>query len=477
MRYVTDGLEPKTPLRIFEDICMIPHGSGNEDGVAEYIMNFASSRGLYNVRDEAGNVFVRKGNIDENTNSVLLQGHMDMVCEKNAGVEHDFTRDGLKLVLKDGYLSAEGTTLGADDGIAVAYMLSLLDENTRPLELLFTVEEETGLEGAKKFDCSCIRSKQMINLDSEEENALTAGCAGGVRTDIMLPVERGEGRECVRVKIGGLFGGHSGADINLGRTSAVSIAGILLALINDRADILIHKIVCAGKDNAIARECEFYICPAEQENDFYDCIKKIVNMAVAQIRKFLSEDDKNLTVECEMLSDTVRPCDKQSTGKIIALLNLLRVGVLKMSNDIKGLVEYSRNLGIVETTDGEVKLSLSSRSALEFQIDMSVRELDLIAKLSGAEIKHYARYPGWEYEPKSELREKYISSYKALYKKEPAVGVIHAGLECGILSSKLCNMDIISVGPDILDIHSPAERLDIASFGRVYEILKQILKP
>jgi dipeptidase D len=287
MSYIINGYEPKRVFEIFEDLSAIPRGSGNERGVADYIDAFATKLGLFVLRDETGNVFVRKNATEgyENVAPLLLQGHMDMVCEKNADVEHDFTKDGLKLSVKDGFLWADGTTLGADNGIAIAYMLALLETNEHPtLECLFTVEEETGLAGAKGFDCSVITAKRMINLDSEEEWQVTAGCAGGCRTDIVFdaPKTKGDWTKKVDIAIRGLSGGHSGAEIHLGKTNAIIAMGRLLGAAIEAEDFDLVSIECNGKDNAIARECFATVACADAKE-----LCGRINSEFAEIKKEL----------------------------------------------------------------------------------------------------------------------------------------------------------------------------------------------
>lgn len=477
MNYVIRGYEPKRVFEIFEELSLIPRGSGNEKGVADYIDAFASKLGLFVLRDETGNVFVRKNATAgyENVEPLLLQGHMDMVCEKNADVEHDFTKDGLKLSVKDGFLWADGTTLGADNGIAVAYMLALLETNEHPtLECLFTVEEETGLAGAKGFDCSHITAKRMINLDSEEEWQVTAGCAGGCRTDIVFDAPKTEKNwsKKVDIAIRGLSGGHSGAEIHLGKTNAIIAMGRLLGAAIEAEDFDLVSIECNGKDNAIARECFATVACADAKDL---CAR--IGAEFAEIKKELAECDNGMTVELTVSDvDTVECIDFETTRDIIAFLNLVKTGVLKMSNQISGLVEYSRNIGFVETRCNKVNMVLSTRSSLEGQIDLSCRELDALAPLVCAECSHRSRYPGWEYAPASPLRDSYIAAFKKLYGRDMTVGVIHAGLECGLISSKTPGLDIISVGPNMHDIHSPDEHLDLASTERVWNVLLEVVR-
>ena len=475
MSYVISGYEPKRAFEIFEDICAIPHGSGNESGVADYIAAFAEKNGLYCKRDEVGNVFLRKNATSgyENKPALMLQGHMDMVCEKNADSDHDFERDGLKLRVIDGYLWATDTTLGADNGIAVAMMLALLETRAHPtLECLFTVEEETGLAGAQGFDCSEVTAKRMINLDSEEEWQITAGCAGGCRTEI--DVENSLcgvpcGSEAIAVSVTGLSGGHSGAEIHLGKTNAIVAMARLLGVASENADVRVSSINGGGKDNAIARECF-----ATVVTDNASAVKAAIVAECERMRRELCEADAGFTVTVtDAKADTCFGAD--DSARLISLLTVVRTGVLGMSNHISGLVEYSRNAGIIVTSGNKVKITLSSRSSVEAQLDASCRELDMLCGLADVKCRHYARYPGWEYEPCSALREKYSSAYAALYGNRPQVGVIHAGLECGILSSKLCGMDIISVGPNMFDIHSPCEHLDLASCEHVWNTLLKVV--
>ena len=474
---ITYGYEPKEALEIFEDLCAIPHGSGNEKGIADYIENFAKERDLFCLRDETGNVFVRKSATEgyENAPAILFQGHMDMVCEKNADSDHDFAKDGLRLSVKDGFLWADGTTLGADNGIAVAMMLALLDTEEHPtLECLFTVEEETGLAGAKGFDCSPVTAKKMINLDSEEEWQITAGCAGGCRTEIDFeyePVDSGEGETTLSISVTGLSGGHSGAEIHCGKTNAIVALARILGAVWENEKFKLVSLNGGGKDNAIAREAFALISVKDDKKASLAAINEVWG-----IKKELNEDDKDFVCRIDVVEKANKCVDMKTTENLISFLTCVRTGVLKMSNDIEGLVEYSRNLGVADSEEGRIKLTFSSRSSIEAQLDLSCREMDMLSSLAGCICRHYSRYPGWEYSPKSTLRDEYIAAYKKLFGKEPTVGVIHAGLECGILSSKMNGMDIISIGPNMFDIHSPREHLDLASCERVWQTLLEVIK-
>ena len=475
MNYVVNGVKHERVFNIFEDICAIPHGSGNEMGVAKYIVDFAAKRGIEASVDSLGNVFLTKPAKSgfEHLDTVLLQGHTDMVCEKNSDVEHDFFTDGLKLFYEDGLIGAKGTTLGADNGIAVAFMLALLDEDTKPaLEMLFTVCEETGLEGARGFDTDKITATKMINLDSEEDTAVTAGCAGGHRTEVEIPYSV-DGEACAyKLSVKGLMGGHSGADINSGRVSAVNLMGRLLSKLYLECGISLIDITCLGKDNAIARECYATVGINGNEKNVIEAIMQFEE----SVKKELCALDSGFTVTLEDTECRRPKIGVEATEKIIGFMCMVRCGVLKMSNDIEGLVEFSRNLGIIETVSDRIVFSFSTRSSLEAQLDASQRELDLLGRAIGAYVSHHSRYPGWEYIPASTLRDEYIDAFESLFGTRPTVGVIHAGLECGIISSKTGGkLDIISVGPNLYDIHSPKERCDVSSCQKIYDVLLELL--
>ena len=475
MQYVVNGYAPKRVFEIFEELCAIPHGSGNESGVADYVESFARALGLEVIRDVVGNVFVRKGAGKgyEHRPSVLLQGHMDMVCEKNADVEHDFEKDGLKLFVEDGLLGAHGTSLGGDNGIAVAMMLAILEGDEHPaLECLFTVEEETGLAGAKGFDCSLIRSKRMINLDSEEEDVVTAGCAGGIRTDFKFVCERKaipEGKTAAKISVFGLAGGHSGGDIHTGRANAIVLLSRILSEARAQCDIVLCEIVGGGKDNAIAREASAIVACSD-----FSALRACVENESKRIKGELCELDGDFCATCVSVEADGMICPECS-DRILAFMSLVKTGVLKYSNQISGLVEYSRNLGIAKTDGDGVCFTLSTRSSIEAQIDLSVRELNTLADVLGAECSHYARYPGWEYAPVSSLREEYLDVFERIIGVRPTVSVIHAGLECGIISSRTEGLDIISIGPNMYGIHSPAERLELASCEKIWRVIGAFL--
>ena len=477
MEYVVKGRKPESVFRFFEEISAIPRGSYNEAGIADYLVAFAKARGLEYWRDELHNVLIKapatKGL--ETVPPILLQGHTDMVCEKNGDVEHDFLRDPLDLYVEDGFLRARGTTLGADNGIAVAMMLSLLDGELAEhpaYECLFTVAEEVGLNGAHGFDYSRIASRRMINMDSEELGVVTCGCAGGLRSDLCLTLhpEAFQGT-ALTVSVSGLMGGHSGENIKDGRANANKVMGRLLAALRQEGDVRIVRIEGGSKDNAIPRECRAVLAVADAEQAS-ECLSQIA----AEIAGELAAEDRGFTVTCEVTEDEAVMSSREDTLRLIALLACAANGVQEMSHNVQGLVEYSRNLGVIRTENDCVSVVFSSRSAIESQLDASIRELDAWAALIGCTVRHYSRYPGWAFAPHSFLRDAYLQAYRKVVGKDASVNVIHAGLECGIIYSKLPDMDIISIGPTMHNIHSPNEALDLASVETFWKTVEQLIR-
>ncbi len=497
-RGILSAYEPCGVFKFFEEICAIPHGSGNEADVAAYIEDFAKARGLYVHRDSVHNVFVRLPASEgcEAFPAVLLQGHTDMVCEKDSDSNHDFLTDGLSLFVEDGKIGARGTTLGGDNGVAVAMMLALLD--TPPakhpvIECLFTVSEETGLEGAHAFDPAVVgvMAKTMINLDSESESTVTVGCAGGMRTDITLPIQPEKKEGClIKVTLDGFSGGHSGVEIHEGHTNAIKAMGRLLSAAWEIADWDLVAINGGGKDNAIPRDCEAIILVHDlgQGRDTAEQFCQVILAEAEKLRKEpnIIQADKNFicTAEITDVNASAQILGIEGTLGTLTLLTLARDGVLAMNAHVKGMVAYSRNLGIVKTVYDEdgtpvaVKFSFSTRSACESHLDDAERELSQLAMICtglGNNATHRARYPGWDYAPVSPIRDLWCKTAEEMLGKAPHVEAIHAGLECGILCSKMPGMDIISVGPDMWDIHTPRERLSIDSTARLYELLRRVI--
>lgn len=475
-KYVVTGRKPERVFRFFEDLNAIPRGSHNEKAVSDFLLAFAKQRGLEAYQDSANNVFVRMPATPgmEDRPTVLLQGHMDMVCEKNADVSHDFEKDGIDMYTDGKYLRARGTTLGGDDGIADAMMMAIMDgelEKHPAMEFLITTCEEVGLDGAKAFDYSRVTAKRMINLDSENEDQVTVGCAGGVRTDLVLPVRQVNFRGvALRLSVRGLAGGHSGENINSGRANANKLMGRILAA---APDFRLISIDGGSKDNAIPRECTAVIAvPAFLEQAF---LTDFIPNEEAAIRGELFPDDAGFILTAEPVTSPAKMWDKNSTLRVVSALAGVANGVLSMSRNVPGLVGYSRSLGVVRTEGDRVSLVFSARSATESQLDASEDELSALGALAGAEVSHYSRYPGWDFAENSPVRDTWLAAYKRLFGTEPKVTVIHAGLECGIISSHLPELDMISVGPDMKDIHSPDEALDLDSCERIFRVLEAVL--
>ncbi len=465
-------------LKYFEDISAIPRPSYHEEKIADYLEDFAKERGLEYYRDALGNVLIELPATEgrENTPPILLQGHTDMVCEKNEGVDHDFFKDPLHLYLKDGWIRAEGTTLGADNGVAVAAMLAVLDgaaESHGRIQCLFTVSEEVGLDGVKGFDHSRIYARRMINMDSADESMIIVGCAGGLRSNVMLPIERSASEgEGFCVQIGGLFGGHSGEDIHRGRANAIKLMGRVLYRMSAADDSLRLLCVDGGtKENAIPRECRARGICRDPES-----LKTLIRDIEAEIKGELCNDDRDFFLKISFLPVNGSPMTEASTERVIFFLSTCANGVIEMSRELDGIVEYSRNLGIVKTDETLFEAVVNSRSARDSQIDLSASELDAYGSLLGGRAEHYNRYTGWTYSADSEIRAEYSRAYAELFGKEPHTEVIHAGLECGIIKEAIPDMDIISCGPVVVDLHSPDEALDIASFERFFSVILRVLE-
>lgn len=462
-------------LEFFEEISAIPRESYHEDKIADYLVSFAKERGLEYYRDEAQNVLI---NIDategyEDREPILFQGHTDMVCQKNEGVLHDFLTDGLELYVDGGYLRARGTTLGADDGVAVAFMLTLLDgaiEHHPRCQCLFTASEEVGLDGMKAFDFSRIYAKKMINMDGCEDDIIIVGCAGGVRSDVQLPLsfEDINDAKVIKVKLGGLIGGHSGENIGEGRANALRLAA---ALVNELSGARLVSINGGDKDNAIPREATLAVVVSDPNS-----AKVTIDAFADKTEKELCELDSGFFVECDIVN--IKECKAISaadTKRLSDLISSVQNGVIRMSDKIEGLVEYSRNLGIVATNEKGISLCFSSRSSLEEDLDATQTELSDICKSYGADVHHHSRYPAWTYTGSSALADRYIEAAKRLCGLDVKKIAIHAGLECGIVKEKAPDIEIITCGANARNIHSPAEALELASFERFFEILSDML--
>lgn len=478
---VLENLEPKKVFYYFEEICSIPHGSGNLDGISSYLARFAQDRGLFHVRDASNNVIIVKEASAgyESVPPIILQGHMDMVAVKKNDCDIDLEKDPLRLKVEGDLIRAEGTSLGGDDGIAVAYILAILDSEDimHPrIEAVLTTDEEVGMEGATAIDLSMLRAKRMLNIDSEEEGILLTSCAGGMRTDCHIPVTRetDQGGIFLKVSVGGLLGGHSGTEIDKEHSNAIKLLGITLQQIHSKIPFKLADINGGEKDNAIPREASAVVCIAkDNRNDFIEELKRIET----EEKNEKKSKEKHLCIkakEAERSAESVM--DNNSTDRVLAFLVLLPNGVQAMSADIEGLVETSLNVGILRTCDSEVIASSAIRSAIETAKHKVNLQLQTLTKTFGGYTETHGEYPGWQFDPESKLRSDMVRIYRELFGKEVRVEALHAGLECGIMISKIPGLDCVSFGPDIFDIHTTEERLSISSTARMWDYLLEILK-
>ena len=478
---VLQNLEPKLVFDFFEKISDIPRGSGNEKAISDYLLNFGKELGLETIQDEALNIIIKKPASKgyENAPTVIIQGHMDMVCEKNNGTDHDFEKDPLKLRIVDDYIYATDTTLGADNGIAVAYGMALLADNSIPhpaLEVLITTDEETGMSGAMAVSKDNLDGKLLINLDNEEEGELLVSCAGGVRTNSAIKIEWQDraDKATMSINISGLKGGHSGMDIIKERGNSNKILGRILKALKDELEFNIVKINGGSKNNAIPREAEVII---SLDNSNVDKVTSIVNELAEVFANELKAQDPGLKVVVNKVSvDESKEFNKDTTDKVINLLYLYPNGVNTRSTEIDGLVESSTNLGVLSTNEDYVEFDSAVRSSvpsLKKEIELRIKT---ITEIIGAEFSSKSDYPGWEYDPNSKMREICQKVYKDMTGKEAKIVAIHAGVECGLFNEKLGNLDMISFGPNLYDVHTPQEHMSITSVKNTWDYLLKILE-
>ena len=486
---VLSNLEPKSVWKYFEDICGIPHGSGNEKAVSDYCVAFAKEHGLEVWQDEARNVVIVKeaGAGYEDREPLILQGHLDMVCEKKPDCDIDFEKDGLRLVVDGDYVRAEGTTLGGDDGIAIAYALAVLDDDSLPhprLEAVFTTCEEVGMDGAAALDVSMLKGHTVLNMDSEEEGILLAGCAGGCSAGIRLPLERRK-KSGIRAVLtaDGLLGGHSGAEIDKGRGNAGRILAAVLADLGKETAYGLISINGGRKDNAIPRACRAELLFPEElsETARQEAVRQeAVRLCAASSERLKGEygaADPDLSVRLQFENRTeAEVFTESSLEHAMALLTSLPNGVICMSDDIKGLVQTSLNLGVVKTEEERLILRYSVRSSVSSEKEALVEQIRQSVYQEGGTMTVNGDYPAWEYRKESVFRDDCVSIYRELFGTEPKVEAIHAGLECGLLASKIPNLDCISIGPQMHDIHTTEERLSISSVERMWRYILEIIK-
>jgi len=475
-----DNLEPNRVFYFFEEISKIPHGSRNTKAISDYLVNFAKERNLFYTQDEKNNVIIIKDATKgyENAEPVIMQGHTDMVCEKDGDTIFDFTKDPLKLYIDGDFLKAEGTTLGGDDGIAVAYALAILDSSTidHPrFEAVFTVDEEIGMLGAEAIDLSVLKGKQMLNIDYDIDGTFLTSCAGGLRADCRIPVSYSSGTGTkLEIKVQGLMGGHSGSEIDKERANGILLLGRTLKYLKDRFEFSLIDINGGLQDNAIPREAICHIAAESNE------VSKIIE-AVQGFREIAKNEYHNtengLTILCNEEQEGTYDIIKQNDFvKVLFLLNQVPNGIMHMSTNIENLVETSLNVGIMRMDEAQFRLSFAVRSSVTSRKYEVTEKLVFLTEFLGGEVSTSGDYPAWEYQEKSELREKMKDIYQELFNIEPKIEAVHAGLECGIFSAKIKDLDCISLGPDMFDIHTPKERLSISSTERIWRLLVEFLR-
>lgn len=472
---VLDNLEPKKVFKYFEEISAIPRGSGNTKEISDYIVSFARTRGLECYQDEANNVIVIKEASDgyRNAEPLIIQSHIDMVCEKESGIQKDMSVEPVELVIDGDLISAKGTTLGADDGIGVAYMLAILDDDSLShpcIEAVFTSDEEIGMLGAFEVDASRLKGKKMLNLDGGDEKIFTVGCAGGITSKSIIPLSREDfSGTSLKISISGISGGHSGVMIGMGGANSNSLSGRLLNMLLQNVDFRLSHIEGGFKDNAIPVETNIVIVTPDKEK----CMD-IINTADSIFKNEYSVTDPSLNIialECEY----IRPFDKESTQKAAFMLNIAPNGVQKMSSHIEDLVETSLNFAILNCTSEGLEATFSVRSSVQSQKDMMVSRLSNLTTYLGGSVEISGDYPGWEFKSDSDFRNLASNVYRDTFGTEPKIEAVHAGLECGLFSGKIPGLDCICYGPNMWDIHTPKERISVTSVNRVWEFLKELI--
>ncbi|HEC86346.1 MAG TPA: aminoacyl-histidine dipeptidase [Thermoplasmatales archaeon] len=473
--------EPKLVWKHFDEIRKIPRCSKHEEKIRQYLLNFAKEHGLEAKTDKIGNVLIKKPASKgmEKKPIVILQGHMDMVCEKNKEVKHDFSKDPIKLKIEGDHLTADGTTLGADDGVGVAIILAILeakDIKHGPIEALFTVDEETGLTGAFALESGFLKGKIMINLDSEDFGVITVGCAGGGDTIITLPIKKqkiDQNKDIFSVRVYGLRGGHSGVDIHEQRGNAIKLLSRILWKAKEKCNILIFDITGGDKHNAIPREATAIVAVDEKDkNEFL----KIVDNEAKDILEEIKPIDPGFKVETKESKEDKEFLDKKSTETVVNLLYGVPHGVLAMSFDIPDLVETSTNLAKVRVDGENITIAMSSRSSIKSALQATRDRIHAIASLAGAKVEEGEPYPGWKPNMQSKLLALARKVFKDMFKEEAKVEAIHAGLETGIIGEKFPGMDMISIGPTIKYPHSPDEYVEISSVEKFYKYVLKLLE-
>ncbi len=481
MKDILKGLQPELVFKNFETLTKIPRGSGNEKAVSDYLVSFAKGLNLEVTQDKSLNVIIKKPGTKghEKSKNVILQGHMDMVCVKKDDIEFDFEKDAIPILVDKDMIKTKGTTLGADNGIAVSMSMAILESKELehpPLTVLITVEEETGMGGVKHLDKNAVNGDILINLDSEEEGVFLASCAGGARNVINLPIEYkdlNKELDAYEISISGLLGGHSGAEIDKNRGNAIKLMGRLLDGLNEAVGIDISNIIGGEKMNAIPKMAKSIVLIDKQK---FNQFKETIDLYQQVFTNEYKVADPEILLTFKKIENSTQVINDTTKNKLIAILRLIPCGVQTMSSNIKGLVESSNNIGILEMKDKEIIISSAIRSSvrsLKYEINNRIK---FICELVGATMELVADYPAWEYKENSPIRELMLKVYKQMYKSDAEVKAIHAGLECGYLKEKIGDIDMISMGPNIYDVHTPEEHISISSIKKVYEFLCEVLR-
>ena len=473
---VLEHLEPRGVFRFFEEMCAIPHGSGNTKAVSDWLVDFAKQRGLEHYQDALNNVIIIKPAAPgyEDAPAVILQSHMDMVCAKAPDCAKDMDTEGLDLVVDGDIVYAKGTTLGADDGLGVAMSLALMDDESLSLprlEAVFTVDEETGMYGAFGIDVSPLQGRAMINMDSEEEGVFTVSCAGGNVSRMALPVSREacEGT-ALTIAVSGLKGGHSGVEIDRGRGNASMLLGRVLRAVQKQTALRIGSVTGGQKDNAIPVDAQAAVVAGDEA-----VVRAVCAAMEADLRNELRATDPGVTVTVTA-GECALPMDQASTDRVVCLLCCAPNGIQVMSAEVPGLVQTSLNLGVLYTEGDTVHAGFCVRSSVDSQKQMLVDRLESLAAQLGGTLQVEGSYPGWEYKPESPLREKMVQVFTEQYGRAPRVEAIHAGVECGLFAGKIPGLDCVCIGPDLADVHTCRERLFIGSLQRTYAMVAETLR-
>lgn len=480
MSYFLEQYDYKKVLYYFEQLTKIPHGSGNVREISDYLVEFAREQGVRCIQDEALNVVMFKEATEgyESAPVLMIQGHMDMVCEKNADSNHNFTKDALELRIVGDTVMANGTTLGGDDGVAVAYIMALVadKELKHPaLELVITTDEETGMDGAKALDMSELKASYLINIDSENEGVVLCSCAGGMRQTCELPLQRvSETGVSYQISLTGLYGGHSGAEIDKNRVNSIYAMTRMLFELREQLDFSLLDFYGGLKDNAIPREAFAKVVVSEENTALF--VKKAEELKLKYKNELVSiEPGFSLEIKAEEQAE-YDVLDGISFEKLLFFLMQAPNGIQRMSGDIEGLVESSLNLGIFSVGEDMAEFHFALRSSSKtYKYFMKDKVEYLISFLGGESFTH-SEYPAWEYRRESKLRDLFQEVYRDLYQKEPKMEAIHAGLECGLIAEKMPELDMISIGPDMKDIHTPMEALNLPSTLRVYQFMEKLLE-